>query len=87
MIYPSQTRHAHARAQERYGISFAQLKKLGAKIANEDARFAKKKGEHEIYIVTMGKREVPILWDPRTKTIVTVLPKFTLRDLHRELNK
>jgi hypothetical protein len=86
-VFAQLTRHAHSRAQERYGVSFAQLKKLSMKIVEGNARFAKEKGEHEIYIVAMGRREIPVVWDARNKTIVTVLPKHALRELHRELNK
>jgi hypothetical protein len=87
MSFPKLTVHAHRRAHERYGISFAELKKFSLEIARGEATFIRGRGQKEIWIVTSGDREFPVVWDPRDKTIVTVLPKSALHELHRQIKR
>jgi hypothetical protein len=51
------------------------------------ATFATHEHGYEVWIVPINGRDIPVWWNPETETIMTVLPKHSLKGLRREAKR
>ena len=79
------TQHAIERAVERFKVGARTMQEAAKHIAAGDATFVCAEHEREIWLVTMSGRELPIVYDPKDQVIVTVLPRHSLKELHKML--
>lgn len=74
------TAHAIDRARERFGVELclAEVRWLGRKIMRGESLLLHRQTRHgvvkELHIVRHGEIELPAVWCPETRAVVTFLP-------------
>jgi len=83
----NQKRHARRRAAERYELDLHQDAQAAIvrAIQGGEARFIRKQSQRvSVWEVEHGGRRLPVVYDKKRKTIVTVLPEAALRPERKE---
>lgn len=73
----AQHRHAKRRAAERHGMNLNKfdLKSARSQIQSGQAKFIERKSLRvTVWVVALQGKEVPVLYDKKSHSIVTVLP-------------
>lgn len=77
--------HARQRAKERFQLCATDLQNIANARRRGEGVFVEVRHGKEFWIMNLSGREVPVVWNPETDAVLTVLPKHALRHLHRSL--
>jgi hypothetical protein len=73
--------HALRRASERFHSSRHRLIEIKDEIESGVSWHVHTQGDgREVHVVFVSHREVPVVWNPETCEVVTVLPEAALKD-------
>jgi hypothetical protein len=74
----SQRLHATKRAWERYGLKldYVDFARMEVDIANKNGKLISRNNQAEVWLLIVDNIEVPVVYNPGTKGIITILPEM-----------